>query len=67
MSDSIGSAAGVVWNYLDETGPSSITKMAKDTSLDTKVLQRAIGWLAKEDKVSFEVKGRTEVVTLKYH
>jgi len=29
------------------------------------VLQRAIGWLSKEDKLSFEVKGRNELIALK--
>jgi predicted regulator of amino acid metabolism with ACT domain len=65
MTDSIGSAAGAVWTYLSESGAVSATKIAKDTGLDAKLVQRAIGWLAKEDKLSFEVKGRNEVIGLK--
>lgn len=65
MSDVIGMAAGVIWAYLEEKGEASATKISKDTELDSKVLQRAIGWLAKEDKLSFETKGRNEMISLK--
>jgi predicted transcriptional regulator len=65
MTDSIGTAAGVVWTYLEKNGASSATKIAKQTDLDAKSVQRAIGWLAKEDKLSIEMKGRTETISLK--
>lgn len=65
MSDSIGSAAGAIWEFLEENGSASTTKIGKSTGLDTKVLQRAIGWLAKEDKLSFETQGRNELISLK--
>lgn len=65
MSDVIGSAAGVIWEYLDNNGMTSVTKISKDTALDTKLVQRAIGWLAKEDKLSIETKGRAETIGLK--
>tara|TARA_R110001583_G_scaffold171120_2_gene324604 strand:+ start:3932 stop:4129 length:198 start_codon:yes stop_codon:yes gene_type:complete len=65
MSALIGSAAGVVWKYLDLNGASSVTKVAKDTELDVKAVQRAIGWLASENKLNIEMKGRTETISLK--
>jgi len=65
MSDTIGSTAGVVWEFLEKEGTTSVTKLAKETKLDTKLAQRALGWLAREDKVEFSMKGRTEVVGLK--
>jgi len=65
MSDSIGSAAGVVWEFLNSNGASSVSKLSKETALDTKLAQRAIGWLAAEGKLMFDMKGRTEVVSLK--
>jgi predicted transcriptional regulator len=64
MSEEIGSAAGIVWNFLNEHGGSSATKLIKETGLDTKVAQRAIGWLAAEGKLYFDTKGRTEVISL---
>jgi len=65
MTDSIGSAAGAIWQYLEQNGATSATKISKETGLDSKVLQRAIGWLSKEDKLSFEIKGRNELIALK--
>jgi len=65
MPDLIGVAAGVVWNYLDVNGATSVAKMAKESTLDIKVLQRAIGWLANEKKIKIEMKGRTETISLK--
>jgi len=61
----IGTAAGTVWTYLDTNGTSSATKIAKETGLDAKSVQRAIGWLAKEDKLLILTKGRTETISLK--
>ncbi len=43
MTDAIGSAAGVIWQYLAENGVVSASKLAKDTKLDSKVLHRALG------------------------
>lgn len=65
MSEMIGSTAGVVWQFLDQNGPTSLSKLVKATGLDSKLAQRAIGWLAKEDKLNFETKGRTETISLK--
>jgi predicted transcriptional regulator len=61
----IGSAAGSVWTFLESNGASSATKIAKETGLDAKSVQRALGWLAKEDKLIIETKGRTETISLK--
>ena len=65
MADPIGSAAGTLWKYLNKNGASSVTKIIKETDLDAKTIQRAIGWLAKEAKLSIETKGRTESISLK--
>jgi predicted RNA-binding protein (virulence factor B family) len=61
----IGDAAGKVWEYLDKNGPSSVTKLTTETGISKNEIQRAIGWLAKEDKIFFDAKGRTETVSLK--
>jgi len=65
MENIIGTAAGVVWNYLDKNGESSISKMIKETKLEAKVAQRALGWLTNENKLTIVIKGRTETVSLK--
>jgi aryl-alcohol dehydrogenase-like predicted oxidoreductase len=65
MKNVIGTAAGAVWNYLDKNGESSVSKMIKETKLEAKVAQRALGWLANEDKLTIVIKGRTETISLK--
>lgn len=65
MSDTIGIAAGKIWDYLDKNGATSVSKVTKEAELNRNEVQRAIGWLAKEDKLNFEMDGRTELLSLK--
>lgn len=65
MREAIGEAAGLIWNYLDQNGDASVTKIGNETGLGKNELQRAIGWLLKEDKLTIEVVGRAETVSLK--
>ena len=65
MLETIGSAAGKIWQYLDQNGSASVTKITNETGINKNDVQRAIGWLLKEDKLSIEVVGRTETVSLK--
>jgi hypothetical protein len=65
MSNTIGDTAGIVWNYLDKNGPSSVNKVTTETGANKNDVQRAIGWLSKEDKLSIEMIGRAETLSLK--
>lgn len=65
MLNLIGESAGKVWEYLDQNGPSSVTKISTETGITKNDMQRAIGWLSKEDKLIVEMKGRTETLSLK--
>lgn len=64
MNDEIGEAAGLIWTYLNTHGEASVTCICKDTMLEPKLCQRAIGWLAKENKLGFRQQGRTELISL---
>jgi len=65
MLNTFGDAAGKVWQYLDQNGTASVTKITNETEISKNDMQRAIGWLLKEDKLSIEVKGRIETLSLK--
>jgi len=65
MIKSTGDAAGELWAFLNEQGASSPSKVAKETPLSRTDIQRAIGWLAREEKIVIEAKGRTETLSLK--
>ena len=65
MLNSIGDAAGMIWQYLDQNKSASATKITSETGINKNDVQRAIGWLLKEDKIVIEVVGRTEMLSLK--
>ena len=66
MTNKIGTIAGEIWHFLDKNGASSVTKIANGISSASKNdVQRAIGWLLKEDKLEISQKGRTETLSLK--
>lgn len=65
MVETIGEAAGIIWQFLDSHGEASVNKVTTETGLGKNDVQRAIGWLAKEDKLNIEIKGRVETLSLK--
>lgn len=65
MRNAIGEAAGRIWHYLNDNGEASVTKLISETGLGKNEVQRAIGWLLKEDKLNIETVGRTETISLK--
>ena len=65
MADIIGEVAGKIWTYLDQNGPASVNKITTETGENKNDIQRAIGWLLKEDKLNIEMVGRAETLSLK--
>ena len=64
MSELVGSAAGSIYRYLDNNGATSVAKLVRDIPEDNKLVQRAIGWLAQEGKITLDDNGRTETIGL---
>jgi hypothetical protein len=64
MSNIVGNAAGEIWKYLDKNGATSVAKLTRETKIDDKNIQRGIGWLAQEGKVSIEIINRAETISL---
>ena len=65
MEHGIGAAAGQVWKFLKEKGESSTSAIVKGTKLSSTEVHRAIGWLAREDKICMRKDKRAERITLK--
>jgi len=65
MIDVIGINAGKLWEYLKANGPASPSVVEKALGLPKNDLQRAIGWLSKEDKLFVDVVGKVETLSLK--
>ena len=66
MEETIGEQAGRLWQILKEKGPMSASQAAKVLGLRSADVDRAIGWLARESKLSFApgAKGET-LISLK--
>lgn len=60
----VGSAAGKIWQFLDQNGEASASRLAEETGLDKNEVQRGIGWLAREGKLVSEKRGRNEFFRL---
>lgn len=64
MNEVIGNTAGIVWKFINDNGPSSVNKITTETGLGRNEIHRAIGWLAREEKITIEVNGRNETISL---
>jgi len=62
--DSIGAMAGEVWAYLNDNGPVSLSKLARELDAPRDLVMQGVGWLAREGKVKFETENRRKFVSL---
>ena len=51
----IGENAGVLWRVLNTDAQKKLEEIKKGTGLDDMELASAIGWLARENKIQFEL------------
>jgi hypothetical protein len=63
--DQIGDTAGLVWRHLNDNGPRTLSQLAKEIDAPRDVIMQAIGWLAREDKVSVDEERNKKLVTLR--
>ena len=63
--EQIGETAGLVWHALEEGGPLTVAKLAKQVDAPRDSVLQAIGWLAREDKILIEENGRSKKISLR--
>jgi len=61
----IGETAGQVWKFLDQKGEANLNQLKKGIKADPNLILQALGWLAREDKLHVEEKGRFITYALK--
>ncbi|NLI72259.1 MAG: winged helix-turn-helix domain-containing protein [Bacteroidales bacterium] len=61
--EKIGNNAGLIWNALSE-GELEVKAVKKATKLTEKNLNLALGWLAREGKISFREEGKELFISL---
>jgi hypothetical protein len=64
-NESIGDVAGQVWQLLDSQGAQSVPAIKKAISAPDDIILAAIGWLAREDKLTFSKSARSLTISLR--
>ena len=57
-------AAGKIYNYLNDNGEVTINKLRKDMDLDDNFTFMGLGWLSREDKLTYTQKPKSITVKL---
>ena len=65
MNDAIGDVAGEIWQALNNKSGLPLAQLRKDVKGKTPLFDRAIGWLAREDKIVITPEKRSFRVELK--
>ena len=63
--EQIGATAGEVWQVLSEQGSMSMARLIDAVGHPRNMVMLALGWLAREDKISIEEDGRARIVSLR--
>jgi hypothetical protein len=63
--EEIGETAGLVWTTLDKSGPMSLAKLVKKLGKPRDLTMEALGWLAREGKLSITEERRSRMVSLR--
>ena len=65
INSKVGEAAGQVWQVLSNEGPLTVTQLKNKLNGTSDVLNFALGWLAREDKVEITQEKKAIRVQLK--
>ncbi|WP_300794925.1 winged helix-turn-helix domain-containing protein [uncultured Bacteroides sp.] len=60
----IGTNAGIVWNKLKDNAHWDYKQLKAATGLTDRDLNAAIGWLAREDKIDFDISDQHDTLFL---
>ena len=64
MKDKIIEAAGKTWKLLGENGEIALPEITKLIKEKEEIALQAIGWLAREDKISYATKSNKTFISL---
>ena len=63
--EQVGATAGKVWHILNDLGPQTLAQLKKKLNGSGELLNFALGWLAREDKIDISQEKKTFKVALK--
>jgi hypothetical protein len=64
MIKDIGEASGEIYRFLEKNGPQFVDDLRVKLFQDDDLLNRAIGWLAREAKIVITMEGDREVISI---
>ncbi len=64
MKEKVIEAAGKTWRFLGQNGEVNVGQLPKVLKEKDEVVFQALGWLAREDKISYTIKNRRTFVSL---
>lgn len=64
VPERVGLVAGDIWHYLDKHGATPVAKLVRELPEEEKIIQRSIGWLAQEGKITLDTIDRVETIGL---
>ncbi len=64
MKEQIGKTAGKIWDLLQKEDEIAISKFPKILNEKTQMVNQALGWLAREDKISYRQEANRTLVSL---
>ena len=63
--ESVGTVAGHVWQaYLNDNGPVTLSKLAREIEAPRDLVMQGVGWLAREGKIAFHEGPRSKTISL---
>ena len=51
LKSQVGETAGKIWHLLEESGPLTMDQLKRKLGVASDVMNFAVGWLAREDKI----------------
>ncbi len=65
INTKVGEAAGQVWRALENDGPQTVAQLRTKVNGASEILNFALGWLAREEKIEITQDKKSFKVTLK--
>ena len=63
--EQLGVTAGKVWHILNDSGPQTVAQLKKKFNGSGELVDFALGWLAREDKIDISKEKKSLKVALK--
>ena len=64
MKEKIGKTAGNIWDILQENEEVAISQFPKMLNEKAVIVNQALGWLAREDKIIYRQEGNRTLISL---